>query len=90
MSITKPATRTPRDTWVADAACAELPTAVFFPTDAVGDTVALCVCAACPVRDLCLEYALANGIEHGVWGGTTATERSRMLAQGHSPSAAGL
>ncbi len=28
------------------------------------------ICAECPVRQSCLEYALANRIDHGVWGGT--------------------
>jgi len=27
------------------------------------------MCAGCPVRVQCLEYALDEGIEHGIWGG---------------------
>jgi len=34
------------------------------------------VCRTCPVRALCLEVALANGAEDGVWGGTTVAERA--------------
>jgi hypothetical protein len=33
------------------------------------------VCARCPVRQPCLEYALSNRIASGVWGGLTERER---------------
>ena len=35
------------------------------------------VCAACPVRAGCLQYALRTGVA-GVWGGTTDEERRRI------------
>ena len=38
------------------------------------------ICAVCPVKARCLEYAMANNIIHGIWGGTTAVER-RALSQ---------
>jgi len=39
------------------------------------------VCAACPARARCLEWALkANEIE-GVWGGMTPAERARIRRQ---------
>lgn len=37
------------------------------------------VCQGCPVRELCLEYALEAKEEFGIWGGTTPTERKRMM-----------
>ena len=37
------------------------------------------ICATCPVVEPCLEYALANRIEHGVWGGCSERERRRIL-----------
>ena len=45
--------------------------------------VAKRICAACPVRAKCLEYALSGadtwrGITTGIWGGTTPRERSRL------------
>jgi WhiB family redox-sensing transcriptional regulator len=64
--------------WMADAACAGLSSKIFFPSDGAGVAVAQRVCADCPVRDLCLEYALANHIESGVWGGASEEERRRM------------
>ncbi len=87
MIATKLAAGTVPKAWMADAACAELPPAVFFPGDDVGVTVAQCVSVACPVRDLCLEYALANRIEHGVWGGASEAERRQMQGQGREAPA---
>lgn len=34
-------------------------------------------CIGCPVRDLCLQWALAHA-EHGIWAGTTERQRRRM------------
>ena len=31
------------------------------------------------MKDQCLEYALRNRIDHGVWGGTSERERRRIL-----------
>ncbi len=39
---------------------------------------ALRVCASCPLREPCLEEALACGAPWGVWGGTTPAQRRRM------------
>ena len=38
-------------------------------------------CTDCPVRQECLNEALVNGIELGVWGGYTERERRRILRQ---------
>jgi WhiB family redox-sensing transcriptional regulator len=59
--------------------CADLPSALFFPSEGAGVEDAKEVCAECPVRAQCLEYALAERIEHGVWGGSSERERRRML-----------
>ena len=70
----------PADTqWMADGNCAEKPPSLFFPSDGVGVEVAKRVCTDCPVKDRCLEYALENRIDHGVWGGTSERERRRIL-----------
>jgi Transcription factor WhiB len=43
---------------------------------------AIAVCAACRVREECLELALRNWAvgQHGVWGGTVPAERERLRA----------
>jgi WhiB family redox-sensing transcriptional regulator len=65
--------------WMAEGKCRELPPAVFFPSDGLGVQAAQRICADCPVADACLEYALANRIDHGVWGGRSERERRRIL-----------
>lgn len=64
--------------WMVQGRCRELPPEVFFPSDGVGVEVARRYCAECPVKAPCLEYALENHIEHGVWGGCSERERRRI------------
>lgn len=66
--------------WRDHAACAGETSDLFFPIGASGSAFlqakqAQRVCAACPVRTACLEWALEAGIEHGIWGGLTEEER---------------
>ena len=65
--------------WMMDGKCRDIPPATFFPSDGVGVDVARRICAECPVKGPCLEYALLNRIDHGVWGGTSERERRRIL-----------
>jgi len=65
--------------WMATGNCRNYPPAVFFPSDGVGVDRARKICADCPVSATCLEYALAERIEHGVWGGCSERERRRIL-----------
>ncbi len=62
-----------------DAACRDADTAVFFPTSDAHAAEAKAICAACPVREACLEYALETRPADGVWGGLTPTERHRVI-----------
>lgn len=65
--------------WMATGLCADQPPETFFPSDGVGVEVARRICAGCPVKEPCLEHALRNRIDHGVWGGTSERERRRIL-----------
>jgi len=65
--------------WMQRGLCREIPPAVFFPSDGVGVEAARRICANCPVKEPCLEYALAFRIDHGVWGGCSERERRRIL-----------
>jgi hypothetical protein len=63
--------------------CAQLPNC-FFPEDEPDlyqrkklVEVAKQVCNDCPVRLRCFDYALSAGMV-GIWGGTTAEERSKL------------
>jgi WhiB family transcriptional regulator, redox-sensing transcriptional regulator len=66
--------------WRDTAACAGMDTLIFFPIGETGPalpTVELAkrVCASCPVREECLEFAIATIQNDGIWGGTTEDER---------------
>ena len=67
---------------MAQAACANEPTDLFFPPD-TGDShvvvaAAKAICAECGVREACLAYAMKNHEPSGVWGGTSAPDRRRL------------
>ncbi len=59
--------------------CHQIPPSTFFPSDGVGVEIARKICADCQVKEPCLEYALENRIDHGVWGGCSERERRRIL-----------
>lgn len=72
------------DDWRDRAACRDADPELFFPISELGPgarqiTEAKAVCARCPVRERCLDYALDNGLDHGVFGGTTDTERRQLV-----------
>lgn len=70
--------------WEARAACAGVDGQVFFAPDGERpperesrEAKAKAICARCPVRAQCLDYALSNSIKHGIWGGLNQDERVR-------------
>jgi WhiB family transcriptional regulator, redox-sensing transcriptional regulator len=67
-----------RTAWMAVGNCRAYPPTVFFPSDGVGVDKARKICATCTVMTECLEYALENHIDHGVWGGCSERERRRI------------
>ena len=67
--------------WRALAACRGVDPEIFHPSDEDDPSAAKAVCAECPVRESCLEHALAVREKHGVWGGLTERERRRVLRQ---------
>lgn len=69
----------PDESWMEEAACRGRSPELFYANEEVLARAGLQVCASCPVRRHCLEYALTYGIEDGVWGGHTERERRRML-----------
>jgi WhiB family redox-sensing transcriptional regulator len=65
--------------WMARGSCANTDPEVFFPHDGIGVALAKLVCEGCTVTAPCLEYALVNRVEHGVWGGCSERQRRRIL-----------
>ena len=70
--------------WMSNGNCRSYPPATFFPSDGVGVDRARAICKTCPVSQTCLEYALTDRIEHGVWGGCSERERRRILKRRRS------
>lgn len=66
------------DEWTAHAACRDMNPDIFFPTRGEDVRPAKRVCAGCPVRQQCLDYALDNQEKYGIWGGTGERERRRL------------
>lgn len=92
--LSEHAERERRDWWQA-AACRSADPDIFFPVSTHGPgrhdiARAKEVCAGCPVRRQCLQFALATHQVHGVWGGTTEEERRlHMHAQPPVPAQRG-
>lgn len=69
--------------WRADAACRDTDPDLFFPIGSTGAAVeqieaAKAVCATCPSRQPCLEFALLTNQDSGVWGGLAEDERRKL------------
>ena len=75
-------------TWQLRAACRGPESVMFFPPTYAErrderdarESRAKGICAMCPVRRECLEYALRIGEQHGIWGGLTESERRALVA----------
>jgi len=70
-------------TWRKHAACRGLDADIFYAaTDEDADAAQTkAICGVCPVRQACLEYALAYREREGIWGGMTERERRRIIRQ---------
>lgn len=69
--------------WRQQASCLGRDPELFFPIGTTGPSVpqlaaAKGVCAECPVRQTCLDWALDAGVDHGVWGGLSENERRSL------------
>ena len=79
-ATTRPPNRQ-QDAWLCRAACRALPTELFFPAGELDNEAveqaeeAKAVCATCPVRLQCLEFAIATNQPYGIWGGANTSER---------------
>lgn len=77
-----------------DPACDASMVDVFFPPAEIKDDEdgrkrrpranyepARAICAACPERARCLDYAVLHRIDFGMWGGTTPRERREIRSE---------
>ncbi len=67
--------------WRQRAACRGVDPDVFYPASDEEAEPAKAICAQCPVRQACLEHALATRERDGIWGGATERERRRIIRQ---------
>ena len=67
--------------WRQRAACRGVEPDIFYPVSDEEAEEAKAICDECPVRQPCLEYAIANREKDGVWGGATERERRRIIRQ---------
>jgi WhiB family redox-sensing transcriptional regulator len=67
--------------WQEQALCAQTDPESFFPEKGGSTREAKRICAACDVRQECLEYALARDERFGIWGGMSERERRRLRRQ---------
>ena len=73
----------PSPPWMRDAACRGMDPELFFPERGASPAdyeEARAVCATCPVRQECAEYAVPE--KHGIWGGLSERERRRVRSGG--------
>jgi WhiB family redox-sensing transcriptional regulator len=84
----RPRVRVHNTDWQARAACRETDTEAFFNPDYLRgrnkrarEGAAKAICANCPVREACLDWALHLGETHGVWGGMTPEERAHVTSE---------
>ena len=64
--------------WIRYALCAqntEVDLGAWFPLKGEDTVLARAICARCPVRQECLDYAVDNGEQYGIWGGMSFKER---------------
>lgn len=75
--------------WMQEAACKGAPPEMFFGHSGEHVILAQRVCAKCPVRQECLQYALDNNEANGVWGGMSERQRRtirRRMLRGYGVS----
>jgi WhiB family redox-sensing transcriptional regulator len=74
--------------WQEDAACRGTDVSTFYHPDnergisrARRELRAKAICAGCPVRAICLNWALGTREPYGVWGGLSVEEREQRIVR---------
>lgn len=83
--------------WRLQSACLESDPDIFFPEDADNEAdrvqremAARKTCASCDVRMMCLDFALRNGDESGIFAGLDAEERRLLIAEKQGEKSTGV
>lgn len=67
--------------WQDFANCRGADQDLFFPERGASTRKAKAICAACTVREDCLEFAITHGERFGIWGGLSERERRKIRRQ---------
>ena len=71
----------PADYW-DEASCTSVDREIFFPEKAQKNQVHIsqvkAICVACPIRTRCLQFALDEQQQYGIWGGLSYKERREL------------
>ena len=82
----------PDQPWREQAACRGSDPELFFAERGANlphePNEAKAICATCPAKAPCLEYALQRPERYGIWGGTAHKERLRIRRQRKAKEAA--
>lgn len=67
----------------SDRACLGVDPETFFPVYSghSAEEKAKRICAGCPVREGCLDFAIDTGQQYGIWGGLNQDERAAEVRQ---------
>ena len=67
--------------WMEEALCRGRNDVDFFPEEGYKAKApkAVAICKVCPVQQDCLEFAVENHIQYGIWGGLNYPQRKRYL-----------
>lgn len=69
--------------WHNRALCAQSDPEAFFPTKGGSSREAKKICARCPVREQCLDFAMKHEEHHGIWGGLTERDRRQIRREAY-------
>lgn len=64
--------------WRERAICKDSDPDAWYPTESSGYPDAERLCDPCPVKAECLQYALENDEQEGVWGGLRPRRRNKL------------
>ena len=78
--------------WVEQANCAGTDPEAFFPPPSQAHSIStrqvLKTCAACLVQTECLQFAIEQSIEYGIFGGLTPRQRRQVKHRQRAKQAA--
>lgn len=66
-----------RPAWQGLGACVGMDPEIFFPLRGESSEDAREICRPCSVKEECLEFAVANNEQFGIWGGFIVARRQR-------------